>query len=126
MSFDWSEYLGLARELAQQSIGSSLAEARLRTAISRSYYAAFCQARVHLRSRQPQLVLPTDAEIHRFVREQFQRSLDPMSKAVAANLDRLRSWRNLADYEEALQSLPYTVQLALSAADAVLTALSAL
>jgi hypothetical protein len=126
MSFVWPEYLDLARELAQQGSGGALAEARLRAAISRSYYAAFCQARNHLRSRQPQLVFPTDAEIHRFVREQFQRSIEPMSKAVAANLDRLRAWRNLADYEDTVPNLTYTAQLALSAADAVLTALNTL
>jgi uncharacterized protein (UPF0332 family) len=126
MSFDWSEYLDLARELVLQSSGPSLSEARVRAAISRAYYAAFCQARNHLSSRQPQLDFPTDAEIHRFVREQFQRRLEPMSKAVAANLDRLRDWRNFADYQDTVRNLPYTAQLALSAADAVLTALSAL
>ena len=39
MSFDWSEYLDLARELAKFS------EAGQRSAISRAYYAAFCTAR---------------------------------------------------------------------------------
>jgi uncharacterized protein (UPF0332 family) len=126
VSFDWSEYLDLARELAQQSSDPSLAEARLRAAISRAYYAAFCLARNHLRSRQPQLLFPTDAEIHRCVREQFQRSLDPMSKAVAAHLDRLRDWRNLADYEDTVHDLPYATQLALLAADAALAALNTL
>jgi uncharacterized protein (UPF0332 family) len=126
MSFRWSEYLDLARELAQPSAASALLEARLRAAISRAYYAAFCEARNDLRGRQPQLVFPADAEIHRFVREQFQRSIEPMSRAVAANLDRLRAWRNLADYEDTVGNLPYTAQLALAAADAVLTALSAL
>ena len=49
-----------------------------------------------------------------------------MSRAVAANLDRLRAWRNLADYEDTVLHLSYTAQLAVSAADAVLTAPNAL
>src|SRR3954454_15525618 len=106
MSFRWSEYLDLARELARQSSSGTLPEAKSRAAISRAYYAAFGQARNHLRGRQPLLVFPTDAEIHRFVREQYQRSIEPMSRAVAANLDRLRAWRNLADYEDTVPNLP--------------------
>ena len=44
MSFDWSEYLDLARELALQGSAPSLSEARVRAAISRAYYAAFCSS----------------------------------------------------------------------------------
>ena len=41
MSFDWSQYLNLAKELAGQATIPAEQEARLRDAISRSYYAAF-------------------------------------------------------------------------------------
>jgi hypothetical protein len=41
MSFDWSQYLTLAKELAGEATILAEGEARLRDAISRSYYAAF-------------------------------------------------------------------------------------
>ena len=44
MSFDWSEYLNLAQELAGQATGPSSQEAKLRSAVSRAYYAAFYAA----------------------------------------------------------------------------------
>ncbi len=48
MSFNWSEYLNLAQELAGRSTEPPNQEARLRSSISRAYYAAFCKARNYL------------------------------------------------------------------------------
>ena len=45
MSFDWSEYLKLAQELAGQTGNPASQEARLRAAVSRAYYAVFCISR---------------------------------------------------------------------------------
>lgn len=45
MSFDWREYLALARGLAGDSDASYSAEAARRAAISRAYYGAFGFAR---------------------------------------------------------------------------------
>jgi len=45
MSFNWSEYLGLAQQLAGKAPISATRESRLRSAIIRGYYAAFIQAR---------------------------------------------------------------------------------
>jgi hypothetical protein len=43
MNFNWAEYLTLARALAKfPNLGVS-ADAIMRCAISRAYYAAFCQ-----------------------------------------------------------------------------------
>lgn len=44
MSFDWHEYYVLARELSGVSSVPSSIDAKLRTAMSRAYYAAFCVA----------------------------------------------------------------------------------
>ncbi|MDF0552110.1 hypothetical protein [Kamptonema sp. UHCC 0994] len=49
MKFNWSEYLALAQQLAGKSQISATQESRLRSAISRAYYAAFIQARNYLR-----------------------------------------------------------------------------
>lgn len=49
MSFDWSGYLDVAKELASVALTSANKEAKLRSAISRAYYAAFILARNYLR-----------------------------------------------------------------------------
>lgn len=49
MGFDWNEYLNLAEELAR--LGG---EARLRSAISRAYYAVCLQVRFHKISGAPE------------------------------------------------------------------------
>ena len=58
MKFNWAEYLELAKELADitSTISSDsetdskprISEAKLRSSISRAYYAAFCIARNRL------------------------------------------------------------------------------
>ena len=47
MKFDWEEYFNLAKELA-----GTTEEAKLRSAVSRAYYSAFCLARNYLRDIQ--------------------------------------------------------------------------
>jgi len=49
MSFDWSQYLNLAKELAGQATIPAEQEARLRDAISRSYYLEFFKLSYHYR-----------------------------------------------------------------------------
>lgn len=52
MSFDWSQYFDVSRELADQARNAPapLQEARLRLSISRAYYALFGQARNYIYS----------------------------------------------------------------------------
>ena len=38
MTFDWSEYLKLAQELAGQTVSPANEEAKLRSSVSRAYY----------------------------------------------------------------------------------------
>jgi hypothetical protein len=45
MSFDWSEYFSLAQELVGQPATPAGQEARLRSALSRAYYAALTGGR---------------------------------------------------------------------------------
>jgi uncharacterized protein (UPF0332 family) len=44
MSFDWNEYLNLAKELANEPCAPSTLSSKLRTSISRAYYSAFHSA----------------------------------------------------------------------------------
>jgi len=104
MSFDWSEYLGLAQELAGQTVSSASQEAKLRAAISRAYYAAFCKARNHLRDHGRH-VIPRGGEAHAYVRDQFRNSPDRLRSQIGHNLDRLRRHRNMVDYDDSVSGL---------------------
>jgi len=104
MSFDWTQFLFLAQELTKSAASSSSQEAMLRSAISRAYYAAFCNARNFLRNHRNE-VIPSTAEAHRIVKDIFGRSTDQEELAIAEDLDRLRIDRNKADYNDVVRGL---------------------
>ena len=99
MSFDWTQYLFLARELTKGSTSSSNHEAKLRSAISRAYYAAFCNARNFLRDDRKE-VIPSTGVAHGIVKDIFGGSTDKIELEIEADLDRLRIDRNKADYDD--------------------------
>ena len=125
MSFDWSEYLKLARQLAVLD-GSALdQEARLRSAISRAYYAAFCRSRNYLRDTQKGSV-PGGAKAHAYVREQFLNSSVETRKELGENLERLREARNKADYDDNVPGLSGLARTALKWAEDAIASLGSL
>lgn len=123
MSFDWSQYYDVSRELAEQAKNAPapLQEARLRASISRAYYAVFGKARHHLRrnDRIQEVLIGANGErinIHQFVREQFINRGDQDYLEIGEALDRLSEYRNIADYDlnhPVLNNLPFTTQAAL-------------
>ena len=125
MSFNWEEYLHLAEELT--GITNSLAgeEARLRSTISRAYYAAFIRARNYLRIHQD-IDLPRNGDVHRYVREYFDRSSNELHRMIANDLARLRISRNRADYDDIMTQLPVLARMSLKLAARVLINLDAL
>ena len=135
MSFQWSEYLDVAQELAEQARNAppELQEARYRASISRAYYAAFGKARDHLRFQkniqEPRPLVSSTGErlnIHQYVRETFmnRRGLE----GVGADLNRMRLYRNRVDYDDTnlLQRLPWAAQDTLTRAKRVFTRLDSL
>jgi hypothetical protein len=89
--FDWSTYLELATELAEQAH-----EQHGRTAISRAYYAAFNHAKVFI-EKIGNTTIPTDGRAHEVVPAELLR----MSKQYvlpANKLLELKSLRTWADY----------------------------
>ncbi|HID61452.1 MAG TPA: HEPN domain-containing protein [Anaerolineae bacterium] len=122
MSFDWSEYFALAQELVGQATSPSSQEARLRSAISRAYYAAFCKARNYLRDREGHSI-PRGGQVHRYVRNQFKKSSDKVRKEVGENLNRLRKDRNKADYDDTVTRLPAITRKTLKLAGRVISRL---
>lgn len=98
MSFNWSEYLSLANELAPRPIDRTTAEAKLRSAISRAYYANHCKARNFLRDCEGHK--PRREDAHRFVIEKFSNSIDRTRRDIGKDLNRLKVDRIKADYED--------------------------
>lgn len=121
MSFDWKEYYDLARELTGSGGVPSTEEARLRSAISRAYYASFCGARTQYPARRS-----FPGSEHSFVWNQFKNSADLTRKVIGTEGDRLRRDRNLADYEDAVTALPSLAAKALVRSDKILNLLKKL
>lgn len=109
MPFAWIEYIELAQFLCGQSGVGFSTEASDRSAVSRSYYAAYCHARNHARHRlafQPTYG-PSD---HGALEGHYRRC---RMTSVADKLKRLRQWRNDCDYEEAVSGLSLMVHSAI-------------
>lgn len=128
MSFDWSEYFSLAQELVGQSVNLPAGqEARSRAAISRAYYAAFCECRNYLwDSGDSEEERPRGSKVHQFVKNEFVSSSNVMRQSVGRNLDRLRIKRNQADYDDEISNLPKNTDLSLNLAKQVISNLSKL
>lgn len=121
VDFDWSKYLDLAQELIEESSGAD-AEARLRSSVSRAYYAAFCKARNHLRDTSGYL-MPLLGETHKLVINSFRNSTEPELRLVGNNLERLRIDRNKVDYDDSVSGLESMAQLAVLLAQQIISTL---
>jgi uncharacterized protein (UPF0332 family) len=125
MNFDWLQYYDLAKELSGwPQVVIAQGEAKLRSAISRAYYAAFCEARNYLIDKGHNL--DTSKDVHKDVRQIFATGTDSISKDIAENLDALRHIRNLADYEEQVRAIEERTKEALRRCNAILHQLTKL
>src|SRR4051794_16566657 len=112
MSFDWREYLRVARLFADPAFPAGINdEAAKRTAVSRAYYAAFGYARV--RAQFEGFVGLESAEDHALLRQHFDRT---GRRDLARILNKLRQWRNQVDYETSVNHLPMMTKEAISEA----------
>lgn len=142
MSFDWSEYFELAQYLADiNSVNSSgsainpksrLSEAKLRSSISRAYYAAFCIARNYLRDflHDPKLLKARNGDLneHKYVAEEFKHNRAKNKKMIEVgnDLSKLRQYRNKSDYDDRIYSLEKEVQFSLKLAENVISKITEL
>lgn len=99
IAFAWCDYLDLAEELG----GSSDNEAKLRSSISRAYYAAYCHVRNYMINNDHNEI-PRDRSVHDYVIKYFwgfeQRSIKTRKRReLAIELDRLKNRRVDADYK---------------------------
>lgn len=119
MAFDWREYLALARYIHTQSGSGFSLEASSRSAVSRAYYAAFCQARNYAQQHLG-YVSTRSAKDHEDVRQYFRQS---RRLQIASDLDRLRQWRNQCDYNDNVPNLSQMLMSAMQRAEDTLSAL---
>lgn len=125
MSFPWADYLAVARHLTDHSTASSYWEGCLRSAISRSYYAALNTARNLLRD-QWGIEVPEDATIHAFVPQWFMSQDEADQQEIGVLLGRLRDRRRKADYEDEITRVPSLANRSLEDAQLVIDRVSSL
>ena len=122
MGFEWKELLEVARRLEHDAVaGAANAEALFRSALSRAYFGTFCHARNYAETFlnfQPK----KDQDDHGRVRAHFKGK----HSANGDRLDRLRKWRNQADYMDALpwSDIAGEVAIALAAAEKLFNSLT--
>jgi uncharacterized protein (UPF0332 family) len=138
MNFDWSEYFELAQELANISSNNSsgltsdqtkpkISEAKLRSSISRAYYAAFCLSRNYLRDfrHDPRLLKVRNGDIneHQYVADEFKhnKAKNKSMIEVGNDLSRLRQYRNKSDYDDSIYGLEKEVQFSLKLAKNIIS-----
>jgi uncharacterized protein (UPF0332 family) len=118
-SFDWGEYIDLAKKIVPKSIEVS-EEACSRVAISRSYYGAFCLARNHA-VQKDKVIIPSSSKAHAAVQKHFKTSADNRYKKIGNALERLRLDRNKADYDNILINADKLVQKSIARAEEIQT-----
>jgi uncharacterized protein (UPF0332 family) len=125
MSFDWSDYLALARALRGDADVTPSEEARLRSALSRAYYAVYGSARaVAISSGYTRQRFDTS---HQALIRYFQESPDRARKAIGVNLERMQKNRERADYERDFRgNLAHEVSLMITLGASVLDMLQKL
>ena len=112
MPFDWNDYFTLAAELANKKD-----EARLRSAISRSYYCVYNLAKAYLQSNS-RTVRGAD---HEALWNQFTSIEGKIS--VQSWGDRARKIRNKADYDDTIKNLEIEFRVAMMNAQYIINEL---
>jgi uncharacterized protein (UPF0332 family) len=128
MTFSWTTYFTLAQELLKAAPNSPLEETRLRSAISRAYYAVFNESRIFLEARIPNIVIPKTGKAHQVVPNLLiSHNLSNQDWASVGNkLIILKRYRRQADYDDFVRKLPSTAKLSILEASAALALLRSL
>lgn len=126
MSFNWADYLDLAKNLYASPTTPGPEEASFRSATSRAYYAA-----LHLAAERAQaegFVPSYSGDDHQGISRYFRQSgADRIRKKIASDLDRMRKSRNQADYDPRLTQTPRAMaDLTIKSAEQTISALAAL
>jgi uncharacterized protein (UPF0332 family) len=96
MSFNWTTYLALAKKLNESDGSHPPAEENRRSAVSRAYYFVYHTARSHVESEGLQIPRrDPHASLVALLRGHF----DQKGMKLASQLERMRDYRNQADYD---------------------------
>ena len=139
MSFDWSAYLDLARNLdalAKRESNARLKEAQWRSALSRAYYAAYHLSSIRVASIPDIHRICTSSERHTTsgaclenhgcVFKFYQQSTNTMASDLGTYLQRLYTNRVSADYKSSIPGLANKVTEQITLAQDIIQGLSTL
>lgn len=101
--WNWDQYLELAKELKQTASNSAFTEARLRSAISRAYYALFHTARQHLEMTGKVTFFQRGKYSHDDIINYYQNYHDGAYKKIGIALRALFINRKKADYDSIIR-----------------------
>ena len=125
MSFDWKDYLSLAKRLLACPPQDSLYEAKLRSAISRAYYSVLMTATTYLEeteSFEVDRTRPTHVQVWAL----FHDPGDVARQKIGQDGDRLRRDRVRADYRSIFHNLPGRAKLVVVTAEEIINNLAEL
>jgi uncharacterized protein (UPF0332 family) len=126
MSFEWADYLELAKSLYSSPSTSGGDEAALRTATSRAYYAAYHLALEFARNEK-YTPYHTGDDHQGLVKYYREFAADKLRKKLSTELDRMRDSRRQADYDTKLHQSPKAMaDLTIKRAETVLQLLQSL
>jgi uncharacterized protein (UPF0332 family) len=111
VSFDWSSYLSLARELAVAP-----GEAARRSAVSRAYYTVFNKARLML--EREGVVVATSGKAHEDVWNALERA-GKGRRRLGQGGKRLRDQRRKADYDDEIREFDKFLEDAMRSAESL-------
>lgn len=113
-------YLCLAKELVGMNSHPSCSEAKVRTAISRAYFAAYLTAYNFLVSNHQADSMPNGSEKHKYVIDKYRYSKNPCHQTIGTILEELRFKRNIADYGKPMSNYAKEALHCVLSADALL------
>ncbi len=119
MPFNWDDYKDLADELRLRDD-----EASKRSAISRLYYSVYWRARNLLEKENPDLYVPLDNSHATIWRKFLDKGIT--RKAVYRDGQRLKEYRQMADYEPEIERLEDTVEASFTLAKNIIKILDSL
>ncbi len=122
--FNWAEYLLLAKELAEDN-----SEAKKRSAISRAYYAAFHIAAQYLVDNDCDFYLTKTREDHDKIWSTLKSPVPGKKRQESAAGEhgiRLKEMRRKADYEDTIQNVEKTTELAIRRSENLIRSLQSL
>ncbi|AJI24858.1 hypothetical protein H8R29_23460 [Priestia megaterium] len=111
--FDWHKYLNLAQELSEKDD-----EEFKRSAISRAYYSAYCNARNFLESKGLGLI-PGKKNDHQAIWNAFSKLKGADLVSIATTGDRLKQKRKKADYDDRINNLDKITKRAITEAETI-------